>query len=278
MCYTSSSRHGGTSIGIQNLHFKHKGVYTFIAMARLFGLISKNSVNFSLSIPSAQSGTMPKVHGWGIGWYDNKGKIIVEKGKRSSFIPEENKEVEVVGQSNIIISHMRVASSGSVNEKNAHPFFYKKYLFAHNGMIHKEKISSLLKNPFNADFQSEPIDSEIFFRFIVQSIQEEKDVTAGVKKAVVEARDERGTNFILSDGEKIYAYRFGLPLYFLRRRPSALVVKSQETEAVFSCKDFSLQNSFLVSSEKSTEENWIAFDDNELAVCDKTLNYQTLRV
>lgn len=40
-----------------------------------------------------------------------------------------------------------------------------------------------MRPPYNKDFTSEPIDSEIYFRYIVQCMEEEGEIK-GIKKAV----------------------------------------------------------------------------------------------
>ena len=246
-------------------------------MARLFGLISKEEVNFNIKIEDLGKNSTGKIHGWGIGGYDKLRKIQVQKGKRSSVSIEQNSKINASLKSDIIIAHARVATTGFVNEQNVHPFFYKKYLFAHNGTINKDKIIPQLKKPYNLAYQSEPIDSELLFRLLIQSIETKKEVLAGLEQAVKLVKDVRGTNFILSDGKKLFAYCFGKPLFYLRRKPFPFLAVSKETGITYECNGLSLRDAFLISSERLTDENWIRFDEDELVVCDRFLNYDTYR-
>lgn len=243
-------------------------------MARLFGLICKNTINFSIRLHRPAQHHLP-VHGWGIGTYTKSGKVSIQKGKRSTLSPTSNSDLEMIIKSNVIISHLRIATSGLVSDANAHPFFYGNYIFAHNGTVNKEKILALLKEPYNFDYQSEPIDSEVLFRYLIQNIKEENNVITGLKKALNQVKDSRGTNFVLSDGYKLYAYCYGKPLFFIRRKPSPFQAISKETGATFGSLDLNHEIAFLVCSERLTNENWTRFDEDELITCDKMLNYET---
>ena len=87
-------------------------------MARLFGLISKEEVNFNIKIEDLGKNSTGKIHGWGIGGYDKLRKIQVQKGKRSSVSIEQNSKINASLKSDIIIAHARVATTGFVKEQN----------------------------------------------------------------------------------------------------------------------------------------------------------------
>lgn len=246
-------------------------------MARLFGLIAKRSVDCTFSL-SKDPQRRVWTHGWGMGWYDKKGKPAVQKGKRSTLEDTVNREITLTVLSPIILTHLRQASSGAVTVENAHPFWYDRFLFAHIGRVHKDDLFPLLQPPFNQAFQSEPIDSEVYFRLILQYMHE-KGAVAGLKDAVKKARDPRGSTFILSDGQTLYAYSYGLPLYYIRwKHDTPLTILSPQTGVQIQSQQLAYVPGMLVSSEILTSDNWTIFDNDELLTVYSDLNYKTEKI
>lgn len=246
-------------------------------MARLFGIIGKSSFDLSLSIPpnTPSGGGM---HGWGICWYDNLGKPHIQKGVRSAVANYKNQPVALNLNSYLSLSHVRFASSGNVSEENAHPFYFQSWVFAHSGTVHKEKIISLLKSPYNQTYQSEPIDSEVYFRFLLQSIKEKGEVQ-GIRDTVNKVNDKRGASFLLSDGTTLYAYSYGIPLYYLKWRGlQPFNLNAASTGVTYTSKQLVNIQSFIVSSEKLSNDNWMVMDNGEVLIVRKNLLYQSFRV
>lgn len=247
-------------------------------MCRLFSLIANKEVDIKFSMLEASNNLKKQgkdnPHGWGIGWYEN-GKPKIEKYGESAFYSQRFDELVKEKKSRIFIAHVRYASSGRVHsDRNAHPFQYKNYIFAHNGTINKERIQKLLESPYDKDFTSEPIDSEIYFRFLIQNIEKENDMIKGVSKCVKEIiKDSNGANFILSDGENLYVFKFQRSLYILKRlNPSPLYTCSKETYALIESKKLSGERAVLVATEKLTkDEEWESFFDGEFCIIDKNL-------
>ncbi len=248
-------------------------------MCRLFGLVANKKVSIIFSMLQASNNFkrqgMANPHGWGIGWYENEIPKIEKYGEDAFHSNRFDQLVREIN-SHIFLGHVRYATSGNANsDKNAHPFVYKKWIFAHNGTIDKARIESLLKAPYNKDFTSEPIDSEVYFRYVIQCVDQEGNVLQGIKKAVKEViKDAKGANFILSDGEKLFAFRFNRDLFWLLRDPSGpLHVSSEETNLLLEAKRLANEKAVLVASEKLTRgENWIKMSDGELLTVDKSLH------
>ncbi|KKR49441.1 MAG: hypothetical protein UU81_C0013G0001 [Microgenomates group bacterium GW2011_GWC1_41_8] len=245
-------------------------------MARLLGIITRQPVDFSLSIGQPQHITY-STHGWGVAWYDQSRKLHIQKGRRSALNQHLNQSVQTQIVTHQLIFHMRQATSGDVSDKNTHPFSYQHYAFAHNGSVNKEKLSAHLKPPFNANFQSEPIDSEIYFRAIMQKASEMEPQEA-IKQVVKEANNPRGANFLLADGQTLYAYRFGLPLYWTRWREERHFSIQTPMGLKLSSTQLSSQVAYIISSDKIFSANWTALDDGELFMIRKNLNYESVKL
>ena len=246
-------------------------------MARLFGIISKSSFDLSLSIPPA-SPMGGGAHGWGIAWYDHLSKPHIQKGKRSAINQAQNHPITLTLTSYLTLSHLRFASSGSITDENTHPFHFQTWTFAHSGTVHKEKLGSALVPPYNQNYQSQPIDSEIYFRFVLQSIKQKGEID-GIKQAASLARDKRGATFLLSDGNSLYAYSYGVSLYYLKwrgQKPFQQVAPA--TGVRYQSNQLASMPATIVSTEKLDGNNWMVMDDGELLVVRKSLQYQTIKL
>jgi len=246
------------------------------SMCRLFGLIANGDVDVRFSMLEARNGfkhlARNNPDGWGLGWYDHgKAKIYKEKGSALNSDEFDSKVKEI--NSNIVFAHVRKASSGCSRQENSHPFEYKNWIFAHNGTVNKKKLLDLLDPPFDQHFTSDPIDSEIYFRLIMQCIQRENDPVKGIIEAVTKViGDDAGANFVLSDGVSLYGFRGGRSLFYLERRPdSPFEARSAETNALIESKRCAREKAFVICSEKLTDEDWHEVGEGELIVVDKYL-------
>lgn len=130
---------------------------------------------------------------------------------------------------NILLGHLRQGSSGATGIANPHPFHYSdpsgaEFIFAHNGDVSKSVLRELIGDDWlmlhppqtygGGDWMlagwDEVVDSELFFFWIIKSIQELGDIHDGLIQAIVALEDELPSqikNFIFSDGKDLYAYR-----------------------------------------------------------------------
>ncbi|KQC09366.1 MAG: hypothetical protein APR54_12945 [Candidatus Cloacimonas sp. SDB] len=147
-------------------------------------------------------------------------------------------------EASIVFGHAR--QTGSNTGSGSHPFYFDLdgngvgdedyYVFMHNGTIDptfKSYISTYLNSlqingtpwltlhPFNSDGN---IDSELYFHYLMTYVVEYGNVVEGIYKALNEIEfeydddefynvrqsiynEDREANFLLSDGESIYAFR-----------------------------------------------------------------------
>jgi predicted glutamine amidotransferase len=241
-------------------------------MARLFGLIAKHPVDFSVK-EEKQSFVYLSTHGCGISWYEPTGKVVVLKQVASTVNPNLNKPIAFKVTSNCILFHVRQATSGGITENNCHPFVYKSDSFAHSGHINKEELFSQLTSPFNEKFTSEPIDSEILFRFIEQQTTQYGD-KQGLIAVSQKIKSQTGSRFILTTKDGLYAFQYNKPLYFaFWNKKIIFQITSEETHMVFESKTLSTTTAVLVSSERIGTINWQILDNGELLTVSKDLRY-----
>jgi predicted glutamine amidotransferase len=260
-------------------------------MCRLFGIIANREVDIQFSFFRADKPFKELIkqnwHGWGIGWYENgEAKIFKEA---SNQISNYNFDIVKSVRSKIIISHLRFATTGEKKKYNTHPFNYKNFIFAHNGMIDGEKVISHLNKDFKNNLKGET-DSEVYFMLIMQFFEENEDIIDAIRNAVnvIKGYEYTGLNFLLSDGNNLYAFRDAkirqdyYSLYYLKRTPSEnklFEYLSKETLQMLQSKALLNEMAVLCSSEKLTKgENWNLINIGNLVVIDSNLNIEMIEI
>ncbi len=263
-------------------------------MCRLFGLIANKPVDVEFSFlkadkPFKDLGSENR-DGWGIGYYENKISKVFKEPQRI----DKSSKIEEISKyciSNIIISHVRKATSGSRRFENSHPFQYKNWLFAHNGSI-IDNIESLRKaiTPEYMQLIQGETDSETLFIWLMQNI-ELNGVIDGLKaglKFIEECLSYTSLNFLLTDGSKLYALRKArvnpdyYSLYYLSRDPERgemFEYKSKQTRQLILSKLLNEEKAIIICSEKLTsEENWTPIENNTLLTVDGNLKISATRL
>lgn len=235
-------------------------------MCRLLGIIANKEVDIEFSFGKFSPISKDNPDGWGIGWYQEGSPQVRKEPIQLSKSQEARSIVESV-RSKVFILHIRKATKGCPKRENCHPFQFGNWLFAHNGTV--EGIDAL-KNRLREDYRKAikgETDSEVYFYWILQNIDEQGSVEAGIRKAIEFVRqiDHTGLNFLLTDGTTLYAYReaFSDPdyysLYYLVRDPqpgSPVTLRSREVDVLLQSKSLNNERAVLVCSERLTEEDW----------------------
>ena len=261
-------------------------------MCRLFGLYANRLVDVCFSFFESPRGSFVKLSrvnpsGWGVAWFDSEWHIYKEP--RPLYSSSEASEIirrHVRGR--IIVSHVRLASIGSLKYENTHPWLYKGWAFAHNGTIRdRQALLELLREGY-CDLKGDT-DSEAFFHLIVQEAIELGDPIEGIKSAV-EKIIGRGIgfsslNFIASDGRKLYALRYAITcedyytLYRIERPKGGFEVKrlSKETRQLISVKLARREKAVIIASEPMSDEPcWELIPNKHLVVVDSNLNMKLI--
>lgn len=258
-------------------------------MCRLLGLIANKAVDLEFSLGRFKKYAASNRDGWGIGWYESGKTMVYKEAGLASDDPAYDQRSKEV-RSKIIIAHVRQATEGEPARVNSHPFQYESWLFAHNGSVSRGSLLSRLTETYKRDTEGQT-DSEVYFHWILQCVREKGNAVEGIKKALAEisptndSNDTSGLNFLMSDGLRLYAFRFSSPgslnhysLYYLfrdqvKKRPSEFI--SKETSALGRSKSLAGERAVLVCSEKLTNENWKAIKPGQLLVVGPDLGLQT---
>jgi len=136
--------------------------------------------------------------------YDSRGFAVQDKGKTRVHKTTDLKSETPPLQGHIGIAHTRWATTGKVNDSNAHPHKYKGISVVHNGIIskHRELREELMS--LGHEFSSET-DSEVIPHAISQW---------GIEEAIKRLGDDCGAFLAMDDldPDKMWAYSDGAPL------------------------------------------------------------------
>jgi predicted glutamine amidotransferase len=214
--------------------------------------------------------------GWGIGYYTDYGvSPTIARGQPAAHSDAQfTATVNAINSSEpqIVMAHIRYATSGCMGVPNPHPFYRikigKTWLFEHNGNANKDNLISLMSsstyladNPPNGSDMSAcaypPMDnvvgSEIYFLYLLKNIEENgwnvvNGVVAGIKAMI--ANSTSSINFVMSDGKTVWAFRRGVDtghgLYYLD--------KSADGYAA------------VASEPPSSGQGWVAMSEYQLVV------------
>jgi glutamine amidotransferase len=199
-------------------------------MCRVFGCVAREPVSVRHDLVEADN---PLIHqseqhdsGWGMAVY----KRAEGEDPRCCRFPEaaydDDEFIEATNLTGRLFNvHVRRATMGGLAPENTHPFCLGPYSFGHNGTI--VRYPKLLED--GVPKPKGQTDSEVFFNFLMRDFDPEhpRGCLRRAIRAVIERSPFSGLNFLLSDGEKLYAYKLGVFELYWAARPGALVVASE---------------------------------------------------
>lgn len=238
-------------------------------MCRLFALIAERSRSPELPDLMRQFREQSKEHphGWGFGWFFD-GRPQVEKSPAAAFDDPRFMTTCMSADSNIVMAHIRKSSGTPRTPENTHPFFYGSYIFAHNGSVHaKRDLTEIMPKEYRDRIQGQT-DSERLFHWILYYIdQRGGDVIEGIREAIEYVKANKGPetsafNFVMSDGEAVYAYRSA----YCKLDHYSLMYRIREETDKYPGR------SVIISSQRLGRGEWRAIDNDTLLVVDKLRN------
>jgi len=174
-------------------------------------------------------------HGWGLIYFAGESTApTIHRGLHAAYEdPLYEVSVQHAGDdsSRIVIGHVRNCTSGLCDIPNPHPFHRFKngrhWFMGHNGSIDKEVLLDLIRPdylasnpPENGEGVDEWIDSELYFLYILQSLEDHDWQLGPALGEVVQwlrlktPGDIEQLNFVMTDGQTLWAYREGISLYY----------------------------------------------------------------
>ncbi|MGH9323104.1 MAG: class II glutamine amidotransferase [Vicinamibacteria bacterium] len=194
--------YSGGSVSLEELLFKPK-----------HSLIDQSMSSHSPDTPTNGDG-------FGVGWYDARGRAGLFRSIRPAWNDFNLREIAALTNSSLFLAHVRATSQATIQETNCHPFRHGRWLFVHNGEI--QEIETLRRELL---FRIEPrlfpevqgtTDSELMF-FLALTFGLESDPLGAVQRMagfVEEVARKHGVKdpvwmtLGFSDGQKLYAVRY----------------------------------------------------------------------
>jgi glutamine amidotransferase len=245
-------------------------------MCRLLGVLANDMRNFGHCLQHAPRSlaALSTEHsdGWGVavweptaGWLLHKRPVCAQSDVSFFALAEQTH-----GQG--LVAHVRQRTVGPVSFENTHPFRCGRWIFAHNGTIDDVAyLRSRLSVARHAEIRGST-DSELLFAFLLTRLDsagiDEASPWSARDLAIAGAVDELAHrsclgsyNFVLCDGETLYAQRRGRSMFLLERGELG-----RETIA-------------LVASEAITDEPWQPMEEGSLVRCRRAdcMRWHTLR-
>lgn len=209
--------------------------------------------------------------GWGMGWFEGSGAQLVREAVRADESEVAARLADDPPLSHIFLVHVRAATVGDICEQNSHPFQAqargKTWLFAHNGTI--ENPQDLRWDGFDPEGTT---DSELAFGSILRRIHEagaSADVADVIHEAATELSARGRANFLLSDGEHLFAYYDGHKTLHRARRDhlvGKVTVADDEDYRIELDADAPDDHSVIVASVPLSDGGWEPFQPGELLV------------
>ena len=210
-------------------------------MCRLFGFRSSVESRAHRSLIAAENAMASQASyhsdGWGIGYFIENDPYLFRTSKGAAQDDSFRRFSEGL-RSNTLLVHIRKATVGSIDPINSHPFRYGSWLFAHNGTIFGfEKIKDKIYNAILPVYQRVLFgntDSETIFYYVLSEMVRRgcstdgkctapmEDLVAGQQQAINQIfqwvkesgePDAPKINYILTNGQRLFARRAGLELF-----------------------------------------------------------------
>ncbi|HWG24868.1 ergothioneine biosynthesis protein EgtC [Actinospica sp.] len=192
--------------------------------------------------PRLQKHGVVNADGFGIGWYPTGSAGEAEDGEEPAryrrnvpiWTDPNLPELAHAIRSHAVVAAVRSATAGTSNEESAAaPFRDGRYLFSHNGAIPDwtNLPTDLPTDLTPAELLSLQArsDSALLWLLIYRELRRgvaPEDALATVVRHVADARPTARLNLLLTDGETIFATRFGDTLWY-RNDPASVLVASE---------------------------------------------------
>jgi len=256
-------------------------------MCELFGLSCNRPVGVGFTWRGFLAGGSRHRDGWGVGFYpDGFSACVIKEPTPSTESPFAQflKSANII-RSKIVISHVRTASKGAVTYRNTHPFirelFGREWVFAHNGTIIREMPKPRFYHPIGET------DSEAAFCLVLDRLRElGREAQLEEKAKIIEDEARKFSelsnifNFLMSDGEHLYAFRSnrGRLYYTIRTPPHSSVLKLADEDFEVDLSDLKGENevaTIVATRELTVGETWISLPAEKLTIFKDGLPYLT---
>ncbi len=246
-------------------------------MCQLLGMNCNTPTDVTFSFTGfAQRGGRTDHHGdgWGIAFFEGRGVRHFVDHQSACDSPIANLIARYPIKSRNVIAHIRKATQGEVALENCHPFvrelWGRYWVFAHNGNL--ENFHPRLHASFH------PVggtDSERAFCWVMQELAKSHADVPSVAELTLTLRElvpriaRHGTfNFLLSNGQALWAHASTHLCYVVRQHPFATATLSDEDVSVNFAEHAGAQDrvAVVVTAPLTSNETWTSLAPGELLV------------
>jgi predicted glutamine amidotransferase len=217
--------------------------------------------------------------GWGIAFFEGKGCRVFMDSRATIDSPVAQLVRQYPIRSINVVAHIRKATRGAVSLENTHPFvrelWGRYWVFAHNGTL--KGFAPKLHGRFQPVGQT---DSELAFCYIMEllyrrfldsppSLEAMYDALLEITECITPFGE---FNYLLSNGDWLFAFRFGRNLgYVLRRAPFKPVhLIDQDLTVDFSQVASADDKLVIIASAPLTDnETWVGIEEGSLLAFDR---------
>ena len=246
-------------------------------MCQLLGMNCNTPTDATFSFTGfARRGGRTDHHGdgWGIAFFEGRGVRLFVDHESACDSPVAALIARYPIKSRNVISHIRKATHGTVALENCHPFvrelWGRYWVFAHNGDL--KDFAPRLHAGFHPVGDT---DSERAFCWLMQELAKSHAGVPSVPELTLTLRElapqiaRHGTfNFLLSNGEALWAHATTQLHYLVRQHPFATATLSDDDLSVnFAEQAGPLDRvAVVVTTPLTTDEAWTALVSGELKV------------
>ena len=211
-------------------------------MCRLLGMISDRERDLGYWLLDGRNALREQgpehPHGWGIASF-RAGAWTLTRAPKAAHEDEQFVRDARAALGSTFVTHIRKASRGAHTQANTHPFLRHGWVFAHNGTVLND---AELRPGIAPDLR--PLgetDSEVLFCLILTALRQAcGDYPAAPPEVVCRClaeiaphvKSKEGTGVLLSDGRRLYFYRNGKPLKWLRPESAEPPMLAMASEAI----------------------------------------------
>jgi glutamine amidotransferase len=239
-------------------------------MCQLLGMNCNTPTDVTFSFSGfAQRGGVTDHHsdGWGIAFFEGHGVRHFVDHQSASQSPIADLIRRYPIQSRNVIAHIRKATQGVVSLENCHPFvrelWGRYWVFAHNGNL--ANYAPRLHGNFKPVGET---DSELAFCWLMQelakshaSVPSVAELSLTLAELVPQIAQHGTFNFLLSNGQALWAHASTSLHYVLRRHPFTQATLSDEGVRV-NFADVTRETdrvALVVTAPLTSDEQWTAF-------------------
>ncbi|MBU8896997.1 class II glutamine amidotransferase [Corallococcus sp. H22C18031201] len=269
-------------------------------MCRLFGIRSAVPAAVHSALVTEKNSLLRQSRehkdGWGIAAYGPEPLPHVEHGVGAAFNDPDFERVSSGVSARTVVAHIRLASVGTVQLSNSHPFSFERWSFVHNGTLrefaqHQSAIEAHIRADLLAQIKGTTDSERCFYLFLTRLSQRVSlggsvglDQVAGALAETMslvasitdvpgnEPKCRSAMNFLVTNGEVMVATRRNRTL-FMSAGPRSCFGSGQAPAPGAALEQF------IVSSESLCGgPHWLPLEEEDVVGVDQGLVFRKWKV